>query len=186
MNRTFTSAFALAIVLGGVAFVIGSAQADPPKGYYDYSVCYKVVEKGQWGKDTGDRLVLNIKKHSDLSKGQAAYSVHGKYVDYTAENKYNKIKETTNMTVATGTVVTKSATSRWDTEKGARLGLETAGGLHKTTNVTFDCTNDEDKAAPDSWKRCKIDGGKDKYTLETADKKDTSCAFFQDGVADDD
>ncbi|QNT70521.1 hypothetical protein [Defluviicoccus vanus] len=111
MNRTFTSAFALAIVLSGAVVLSTSARADDEgKNNKDKAVCYKVLyQKGNsgWAYDTKDRLVLNILKHSDLTKDETAYSVHGKFVDVGDYGRYNR-KSRTNMNVATGTVVTKS------------------------------------------------------------------------------
>lgn len=192
MNRTFTSAFALAIVLSGAVALSTSARADGDEGKNnkDKAVCYKVLyQKGnsRWAYDTKDRLFLNILKHSDLTKDETAYSVHGKFIDVSDYGRYHK-KSTTNMNVATGTVVTKSHSySGYDdkSETGARLGVETAGGLYKTTNHTFDCSNSDDKATPDSWEKCALDGYEG-YSLATADRGDDSCNFFQDGSGGDD
>jgi hypothetical protein len=169
MNRAFASAMSFAVALNGALLITEDAVAQD-----DYSICYKVYENDE---DTYDRLYLDIKEHSKLGENEWAYSVHGKYI-YVDPEYYNGDWESyASMNTATGTIVTNSS---YDYYKGARLGVQTAGGLHGTKDKTFDCTYDEPKASPDEWNPCAIDG-EENYSLEKADMDDKYCEFFQDG-----
>jgi hypothetical protein len=163
----------LAVTLGGAVLITENAVAQKTES----SICYKVYDdKG----DTYDRLYLDIKEHSGLGKGETAYSVHGKYIYVDAKYYDGDWESYANMNTATGTVVTKSHYKNYSGETGARLGVQTAGGLYSTKNKTFDCTYSKATPWPDSWDRCAIDG-EENYSLEKADEYDEYCEFFQDG-----
>jgi hypothetical protein len=160
MSRTFTSALAFAITLGA-----WNAMADD-------TVCYQV--NNDRGRDSNERLVLNIKNHSPLTTSQTAYSVHGKYVASCGRSR------DPDMVTVTGTIVTLASTR----EAGARLGVETQGVLNNCVNTTFDCTSERSSAAPDQWQTCAVrkDGARARQaSLEIADRRDRLCNFFQDG-----
>ena len=127
MNRTFVSALAAAVALGGSVILTANALAE---------TCY-TVDYGD-RRDSHERLVLDIKRHSPLGSGQVADSVHGKYVASCGRGG-------SDMVTATGTVVTFSSGRRGD--DGARLGVETQGALNNCKNTTFDCTAEDGSAA---------------------------------------
>jgi hypothetical protein len=173
MNRGCTSAMAFVVALGGAVLITENAVAQETES----SICYKVYDdKG----DTYDRLYLDIKEHSGLGEGETSYSVHGKYIYVDAEYYDGDWESYATMNTATGTVVTKYPPDGYSGQTGARLGVQTGGGLYGTKNKTFDCTYSEPQAWPDSWDRCAIDG-EDNYSLEKADDYDKYCDFFQDG-----
>jgi hypothetical protein len=170
--------FAATIVLAGITMLpTVSAAADSnndDKDKKDELVCY------QWDIFPGERFKLNVKEHSPLSERkeeknfdhpkQTAYSVHGKH-----------IIEFQGMSAVDGTVVTAK-------DAGAHLGLHSIfvrgdGFSDFARPVTVDCTADEDKATPNTW-RCETRNEFDIYhgfsmLTKVDETKDPLCSCFQ-------
>jgi hypothetical protein len=174
--------FAATVVLAGITMlptVSAAASVMPPddkddKNKKDQLVCY------QWDIFPGERFKLNIKEHSPLSESkeeknfdhpkQTAYSVHGKH-----------IVEFAGMSAVDGTVVTAK-------DAGAHLGLHSIfvrgdGVSEFARPVTVDCTADEDKATPNTW-RCESRNEFDVYhgfsmLTKVDETKDPLCSCFQ-------
>ena len=146
----------------------------------DQVVCYKASPPVI---DTF-RLVLDVKKHSDLSfRGgprQTVYSALGKH-----SYQYNY---KTFMAVTHGAVVT-SEKDRWDPrrESGAHLGLISefvrSGGPDAVLSpVNFDCTSTYVSSTPREWQCKTLYGGTVTPTTLTQIYPDKLCSDFQDGA----
>lgn len=136
----------------------------------------------QWsGPFSKERLVLDIEEHSDLSRNQRAFSIHGKHVGVCG---YGTIA------TVTGTIVRAT---------GAHMGLRTHsvraiigaadGNLPYCKEVTFECTL-EQSVTPKTW-TCNgrnewdvvLPGGprgSPQITLTKLSPQDDSCKIFQD------
>ncbi len=141
----------------------------------------------QWSSSfSKERFVLDIEKHSDLSRNQRAFSVHGKHVGVCG---YKTIA------AVTGTIV--KATSPLSVT-GAHMGLRTHSVRATTApnddhkifckEVTLDCTSAEQSTTPKTWDCF----GRNEWdavlargrglgtTLTKLSRQDGSCKIFQD------
>lgn len=118
--------------------------------FFAWSNAAAASECYQWsGPFSKERFVLDIEKHSDLSRNQHAFSVHGNHVGVCG---YETIA------TVTGTIVR----SRFPLPvTGAHMGLRTHSVRATTASnddhvifckeVTLDCTSAEQSATPKTW-----------------------------------
>lgn len=147
----------------------------------DKTICYASKEFGT------TRLVLDVKKHSDLtttSTKQVVYGALGKH-SYT-EGYGPTYKEY--MAVAHGAVVV-SKTDYYNPyrETGAHLGLISewvrAPGYGNPNPINWDCTSSEQSATPATWTCNVLVDGKVLTGNLYAVYRDPLCGAFQDGSA---
>lgn len=171
-DRSLVLMLRAALLAGSAGFALTAAAAPE---------CY------QWsGPFSKERFVLDIKKHSDLSRNQHAFSVHGKHVGVCG---YETIA------IVTGTIVRATPPL---SVTGAHMGLRT-DSVRATTapddghvifckEVTLDCTSAEQSATPKTWTcfgRNEWDvvlaGGRSLGTeLTKLNPQDGLCKIFQD------
>lgn len=170
-DRSLVPMLRAAVLAGSAGFVLTAAAAPE---------CY------QWsGPFSKERFVLDIEKHSGLSRHQHAFSVHGKHVGVCG---YETIA------TVTGTIV--SARSPLPVT-GAHMGLRTHsvrattapddGHVPFCKEVTLDCTL-EQSVTPKTWTcfgRNEWDfffvGGRGlQTTLTKLSPQDSSCEIFRD------
>jgi hypothetical protein len=151
----------------------------------DEKVCYRIDDDDY--KD--DRVVLNVKFHSDLTfRGgfrQSVYDALGKHVDTDEDGG----RPETHMAVAHGAVVVtdrRGGSGRF--QSGAHLGLEAIWVRNNKSSIDFDCTTEEEDPTPDTWScmiRAENDRRSDEVDLvKVDDRRDRFCGFFEDGEGD--
>jgi hypothetical protein len=152
------------------------------------AICYKVDY-------SNDRIVLDVKKHSDLTTfglKQTVYDALGKHTQNFGS------KQTDNyMAVAHGAVVVANKNYYQPYfRSGAHMGLvsewvRTASSPSAKRPIDWDCTSSEESATPSTW-TCNTAGGNvvattvvtpvTLYRVALA-SKDPYCGIFQDGEA---
>ena len=157
---------ALALVVAAPALMTAAdATAAAKYPSRDEQVCYT-------DHDYKNRYVLDVKYHSPLNfRGgfpQSTYEVVGKH---TSVYDYYKNMEV----LHGGIIVTRKTYGYSGYQYGARMGVESIGGLYKE-GVEVDCTTKEEDPTPESW-TCKING----YSVTLTKAYDDLCGFFQDG-----
>jgi hypothetical protein len=161
------SAVALAIATPALMTAGDAAAAPKYPISRDEQVCYT---------DGGyNRYVLDVKFHSPLNfRGgfpQSTYDVVGKHTSQYGSYKHMEV-------LHGGIIVTKHYSSYGDYQFGARMGVESIGGLHYTKDVEVDCTTNYEDPTPEAW-TCSING-ETKY-LKQVYGDDYLCGFFEDG-----
>lgn len=160
-----------------------SVDSEASRAASDARVCYR-TDKDDYEKDYV-RIVLNVKRHSDLSFPggfkQTTYTVVGKHVDSLDGRSWR-------MAVAAGGVIVTDKKGgyggSYGYDFGAHLGLE-ANWVRSTLGpLNFDCSTDEESSTPQYW-YCSVRGDgssfKDgKVRLMRLDYPDERCGFFQD------
>lgn len=146
----------------------------------DQAVCYTVDY-------TYDRIVLDVKKHSDLTTfglRQTVYDALGKHT----QNRGPKQSDNY-MAVAQGAVVVARKNPYLPYfRSGAHLGLVSEWvrdyGASSTRPIDWDCTSAEESATPGVWKcNALIDNYVKYITLYRVPypSRDPYCGIFQDG-----
>jgi hypothetical protein len=180
-SKIWHSALALAVATPALL------PASPAHAAKDQAVCYKV-------DSSNDRIVLDVKKHSDLTTfglKQTVYDALGKHTQnfgYKQSDNY--------MAVAHGAVVVaKKNIYQPLFRSGAHMGLvsewvRTVSSPSAKRPIDWDCTSAEESATPSTW-TCNAVGGTlvagpanavTLYKVAYA-SKDPYCGIFQDGEA---
>lgn len=171
-DRSLVLMLRTAVLAGSAGFALTAAAA---------AECY------QWfDRFSKERFVLDIEKHSGLTRNQRAFSVHGKHVGVCG---YETIA------TVTGTIVRARSPLP---VTGAHMGLRTHSVRVTTApddahiefcrEVTLDCTSTEQSATPKTWTcfgrnewNAILAGGRGfQTTLTKLSPQDGSCKIFQD------
>jgi len=165
------------------------------------SVCYKVVEQNHNqaynpGYYSPERLSLDILFHSRLKTTsgnvQTVYDADGKHTYWEGGSGHDYDEDDYNvMAVFDGAIVVASQTRKQP--RGAHLGGTSyfvrdgggygPGGGPYAKPLFWECTSDEARRAPDTW-RCTITTGDDDYRgvylKKVKHNRDEKCDIFQD------